>query len=133
MITQPKQTRRKGFTSMELAMTLPILLLMLFAVFEFSMLFFARGTVVEASRLGARAATHPGTSQEYIEESVLTALGPKLSRNAEVITEIGTFAGDPVLVVVKVPMRAASPDMLWPIGFGLKDKHLVAETVMQRE
>lgn len=114
-------------------MTLPILMMMLFGVFEFTMLFFARGSVVEASRLGARAATYPGVGQEYIEESVHAALGPKMARYASVYTEVGQYAGDPCVVVVKVPMMAAAPDLLWPVGFGLKDQYLISETVMPRE
>ena len=42
---------------MELALTLPILMLMLLAVFEFSLLFYARGKVVEASRAATRVST----------------------------------------------------------------------------
>jgi len=114
-------------------MTLPLLMLVLFAVFEYSLLFFARGGVVEASRIGARSASCPGASMEYIEQSVAAALGPQMSQNASVYTELGQFSGDRVVVVVKVPMTDASPDLLWPIGFGLQGRFLVAETSMERE
>ncbi|HBN79094.1 MAG TPA: pilus assembly protein TadE [Planctomycetaceae bacterium] len=133
MISNRKRTTRKGFSSMELALTLPILMLLLFGLFEFSMLFFARGTVVEASRVGARAATYPGTTEEFIQESVMQSLGPKMARNAVVKAEMGKYAGDPCVVVVKVPMGVASPDLLWPVGFSLSDQYLIAETVMQKE
>ena len=43
------RSRRRGFLSMELALTLPILMLLLLATLEFAMLFSAWGTVVEAS------------------------------------------------------------------------------------
>lgn len=118
---------------MELVLTLPLLMLVLFGIFEYSLLFFARGGVVEASRLGARTATYPGASLEFVEESVVGALGPRLSQNATVYAEMGEFSGDRVVVVVKVPMAAASPDLLWPIGFGLRGKYLVAETYMEME
>jgi len=124
---------RKAFLSMELVLTLPLLMLVLFAVFEYSMLFFARGGVVEASRIGARTATYPGASLEVIEQSVVQSLGPQLNQNASVFVEPGQFSGDRVVVVVKVPMAAASPDLLWPIGFGLQGRYLIAETVMERE
>jgi Flp pilus assembly protein TadG len=48
---------RVGFLSMELVFTLPILMVVLLGLFEFSMLFFARGMVVEAARVGARKAS----------------------------------------------------------------------------
>lgn len=118
---------------MELVLTLPILMLMLLAVFEFSLLFYARGKVVEASRAAARMATHPGTQFEYVEESALLTLGPALARNARVEAVQGDYPGDPVVAVVRVPMRDAAPDLLWPIGFGLRNRFLVSETVMQRE
>ncbi|MCA8983575.1 MAG: pilus assembly protein [Planctomycetaceae bacterium] len=125
--------RRRAFLSMELALTLPILMLMLLAVFEFSLLFYARGKVVEASRAATRTATHPGTQFEFVEESALLTLGPVLARNARVEAVQGDYPGDPVVVVVRVPMRDAAPDLLWPIGFGLRNRFLVSETVMQRE
>ncbi len=114
-------------------MTLPILMLLLLAVFEFSLLFYARGSVVEASRMGARAATYPGATYEYVEEAVQLSLGPVLGRNAVVETQLAEFSGEPVAVQVRVPMRDAAPDLLWPIGFGLRGQELVSETVMQRE
>lgn len=132
-IQNNKTKNRRAILSMELVLTLPLLMLVLFAIFEYSMLFFARGGVVEASRVGARAATYPGASYEAIEQSVAEALGPQLNRNANIFVEPGQFSGDRVVVVVKVPMAAASPDLLWPIGFGLQGRYLVAETVMERE
>ncbi|RLS54151.1 MAG: hypothetical protein DWH91_12600, partial [Planctomycetota bacterium] len=48
--------RRRGILSAELLLTLPILIVLLFGLLEFSLLFFARGDVVDASRAGARAA-----------------------------------------------------------------------------
>ncbi len=132
-IQNNKSKSRKAFLSMELVLTLPLLMLVLFAVFEYSMLFFARGGVVEASRIGARTATYPGASLEVIEQSVVQSLGPQLNQNATVFVEPGQFSGDRVVVVVKVPMTDASPDLLWPIGFGLQGRYLIAETVMERE
>lgn len=132
-IQNNKTKSRKALLSMELVLTLPLLMLVLFAVFEYSMLFFARGGVVEASRIGARTATYPGASLEVIEQSVVQSLGPQLNQNATVFVEPGQFSGDRVVVVVKVPMAAASPDLLWPIGFGLQGRYLIAETVMERE
>ncbi|MBB02750.1 pilus assembly protein [bacterium] len=132
-VTQKQSRRRSGFLSMELAMTLPILMLLLLGVFEFSMLFYARGSVVEASRNGARAATHPGANMDYVEQTVRQSLGPVLAQRVGIEAVIGPFSGDPVAVVVRVPMQDAAPDLLWPIGFGLRDRFLVAETVMQRE
>nr|MBC8289304.1 pilus assembly protein [Planctomycetota bacterium] len=51
-----KRRSRQGFLSAELVFTLPILGLVLFGLFEFSMLFFARGQLAEATRVGCRKA-----------------------------------------------------------------------------
>ena len=128
-----KRPQRNGIMSMELVLTLPLLMLVLFAVFEYSLLFYARGDVVEASRIGARAASYPGASVEMIEQSVVEALGPQLGQDANVYTQLGEFSGDGVVVVVKVPMTAAAPDLLWPIGFGLRGRYLISKTYMEME
>lgn len=118
---------------MELVMTLPLLMLLLLAIFEFTLLFYARGKVVEASRAAARIATHPGADFEHVEEAARWSLGPVLAQHALVQMVPGQFSGDPVIVVVNVPMSDAAPDLLWPIGFGLRGQFLTSETVMRQE
>lgn len=118
---------------MELALTLPLLLLLLLAMLEFAMLFFARGSVLEASRLAARKATFPGATREVVLEEVSKLLSPRLAAHANIITEIGPNSGDVVSVIVTVPMSAAAPNLLWPIGYNLDGQLLIAETRMIRE
>ena len=124
---------RRGVLSMELALVLPILLAVLLGLFEFSMLFFARGSVVEASRAGARLASMPGVVPEEVEAAVREALSPRMREGLRVDLVPGEHAGDVVGVAVRVPMEAASPDLLWPIGYGLEGRELHAETRMVRE
>ena len=50
--TPTAKPRRRGVLSMELVLTLPIVGVVLLALFEFTLLFYARGLVVEASRAG---------------------------------------------------------------------------------
>jgi hypothetical protein len=119
--------------SMELALTLPILLIVLLGMLEFSMLFFARGSVLEASRLAARRATFPGATREIVLDEVAKLLSPRLASTAEVFTEIGPDSGDVVSVTIVVPMLTAAPDLLWPIGYSLDGQSIVAETRMIRE
>lgn len=118
---------------MELVLTLPILGLLLLGVLEFALLFFARGEVVEASRLGARLATMPGVQAAHVQEQVFASLSPRLRAGAEVLVKPGEFTGDAVVVGVRVPMAAAAPDLLWPVGFSLQNNHLVSETRMTKE
>lgn len=125
--------RRRGSLTLELLFVLPILLVLLLGLFEFSLLFFARGEVVEASRSGARKATLTGVAAEDVEAEVLASLSPRLRPAAEVDIEPGAFSGDPVIVAVRVPMAAAAPDLLWPIGFSLQGRSLLCETRMAKE
>jgi hypothetical protein len=125
--------RRTGLATAELALTLPILLIVLMAIFEFSLLFLARGELVDASREGARVAALPGANQESVEWAVRENVAPRF-RNAVVVdVSGGAQSGELITVAVRVPMRSASPDLLWPVGYSLKDQTLVAETRILRE
>jgi len=124
---------RGGFFSMELALTLPILGIVLMALFEFSMLCFARGEVVEASRVGARKAMLAGATQEGVENEIRKVLNPRLQGSMQVGVELGEQSGDVGIVAVIVPMNAASPDLLWTVGYSLKGRNLIAEARMIKE
>lgn len=119
--------------SMELVLTLPILALLLAGLLEFTMLFFARGEIVEASRVAARKASLPGVTLEDIEDEVLKVLHPRFRDSLQVSAELAEKSGDVVAVVVTVDMGAAAPDLLWPIGYSLRGRRLLSETCMIRE
>lgn len=114
-------------------MTLPILGIVLLALFEFCVLFFARGTLVEACRLGARKATLHGVHHEHIEDEVRRLLAPHWQSGLVVDVDPGEKSGDLVVVAVRVPMDRAAPDLLWPIGITLEGRYLYAETRMIKE
>ena len=118
---------------MELVLTLPILGVVLFGLFEFSLLFFARGSVIEAGRAGARKATLPGVRRDDVKAEVRRVLTPRLRESARIRIKMGRYSGDPVSVSVAVPMRSASPDLLWPIGYRLRGRFLFSRTRMTRE
>jgi len=127
------QRRRSGLAAMELVMVLPILGIMLLGMFEFSLLFFARSSIVEASRAGARAATRIGSDLAQIENDVGLVLFPPLNQNVQVEMVGGEHSGDPVTVGVQVPMNSASPDFLWIVGYSLQGRYLYAESTMIKE
>lgn len=118
---------------MELVLTLPILGLVLFAMFEFSLLLTARSSVVAAGRAGARKASLPGASEEAVRAEVRAALPPRLRDSARIHVHAGEHSGDVVMVRVMVPMTAAAPDLLWPIGYRLRGRTLNASSRMVRE
>ncbi len=129
----PTQRVRRGVLSMELVLTLPILLVLLLGLFEFTMLFYSRSLVVEASRAAARKASLPGATDEAIEAEVRRVLSPSLQAGVQIGVDLGDRSGDLVAVSIEVPMSSASPDLLWPIGVGLNGRNLYSETRMIRE
>ncbi|MCA9070061.1 MAG: pilus assembly protein [Planctomycetaceae bacterium] len=133
MRSQTRRKTRRGILSMELVLTLPILGMVLFALFEFSMLFFARGHVVDACRAGGRIACLNGATPEAVERTVRRALKPSLRNACQVRVDCGEHTGDWVRVAVSVPMNRTAPDLLWPIGFNLEGRNIYAETRMVKE
>lgn len=125
--------RRRGFMSFELVMTLPIFGLVLMGLFEFSMLFFARGDLVEAARVGARKAALPGVTEADVEAEVRSVLPRHLEKTMQVSVTPALHTGEVVTVQVWADMSAAAPDLLWPIGLSLGDNQLYAAAHMIRE
>ena len=124
---------RRGVLTMELILTLPILFVVLIALFQFTVLFYSRSLVVEASRAGARRATLNGATLTDVEAEVRRVLTPQLQQGMTVQAILGEHGGDLVAVGVEVPMQTAAPDLLWPIGIGLNGRNLYSETRMVRE
>jgi len=124
---------RHGVLSMELVLTLPILFVLLLGLFEFTLLFYSRSLIVEASRVGARKASLPGATAESVEAEVRQVLAPRLQEGLQVQVDVGIHSGDVVMVAVETPMTSASPDLLWPIGVTLSGHNLYSETRMIRE
>jgi Flp pilus assembly protein TadG len=124
---------RSGMLSAELIMTLPILAIVLFGLFEFALLFTARGELSEASRVAARKATMPGVSYDSVEDEIRRVLSPRLQKTMEVSIDQGQRSGDVVTVAIACDMNSASPDLLWPIGYSLKNRKLYEVTKMIRE
>jgi hypothetical protein len=130
---QTIQRHRRGMMSMELLLTLPLLMLLLMGIFEFSFLMYARGDVVQASRAGARLATLNGVWPEDVQEEVGRSLGGRFRNSFQVETQLGEFPGDEVIVTVKVPMTAVAPNLLWPLGYDIQKQQFVAQTRMLKE
>ncbi len=130
---QPRRPRRQGVLTIELLMVLPILFTVLLAVFEFSILFFARSSVVQACRVAARQASLGVTDQAEIENVVNRVLSPNLQHNHSVYLVPAARAGEITTVGLQVPMSSAAPDLLWPIGFSLQGRYLTEEISVVRE
>ena len=125
--------RRHGVLTIEMIMVLPILITVLMGVFEFSILFFARSSVVQACRVAARQASLGVADQADIENVVNQVLSPSLQHDHEVYIIPAQRSGEITTVGLRVPMAVAAPDMLWPIGFSLQGRYLAEEISLVRE
>jgi Flp pilus assembly protein TadG len=130
---QPMVHRRRGVLTIELLLILPILLFILLAVFEFSVLLFARSSVVTACNVAARQASLGSMNQEQVEEIVRQVLSPSLQNQLVVYYIPGSRSGEVTTVGIQVPMTNATPDLLWPIGFSLQGRYLTQQSYVVRE
>lgn len=127
------RSHRRGSMTMELVLTLPIFMILLMGIVEFSFLMYARSDVVQASRAGARLAALNGVWPEDVESEVARSLGGRFQSNFQVQSTLGKYTGDEVSVLVRVPMTAAAPNLLWPLGYNIQGRELIAETRMLKE
>jgi hypothetical protein len=133
-ITPKRRRYRSGvILSMELVLVLPIFLLLLFAIVEFSLLTTARVRISDAAHAGARRLCLSDTGPDDIRDEVKLMLGRKLSRDATIEVAGLQKAGERIIVRIRVPMKNATPDLLWPTGFSVRGRTLVADALMVRE
>lgn len=118
---------------MELVLTLPILFVVLMAMFEFALLFMGRSVVIESCRAGVRHGTLHGATRESVEAEVRRVLSPNLQQGMKVHYLPASRSGEIVKLAVHVPMKSVSPDLLWGIGFGLEGRDLICEARMVKE
>ena len=126
--------RRGAILSMELVLVLPIFLTLVFAIVEFSLLASARTRVTDAARHGARLMCLTGASSDDVRQATTGLLGVHLSRHCQVDIRRSVHAGEVGSVHVQVPMRNATPDLLWFAGFSVSRRfiHADASMVMER-
>lgn len=125
--------RRGAILSMELVLVLPVFLLLIFSITEFSLLMSALARVSTAAQSGARLMSLSGAREEEVRDRVAELLGPELAADSEILVVPGTNPGEIGTVSVRVPMQNASPDLLWMIGFGLRDRDLESSAAMVME
>jgi hypothetical protein len=135
MISPPRTVRRRRaiVLSLELILVVPLFLLLVFSIIEFSLLMSARTRIAAAATSGARQMSLGSGSPEQIQNDVKHLLGPELARRSRIQVDPGNHVGAVGRVTVSVPMSDASPDLLWMIGFGLSERTLEADAPMVME
>jgi len=93
---------RKGQSMVELAMVLPILLVLLMGMIQFGFIFNGHITITSAAREGARLASVGGTDSEVIQRVKEAAEGPLLNIEDHLIFIDRSVDGDDEKLSVRI-------------------------------
>lgn len=137
-VHRSRSSNRKGaILSMELVLVLPIFLLLIFSIVEFSMLMSAQTRVANAAQNGARLLSVCGmpsvAAETEVKARVEQLLGPALAKQCVITIDPGDYASDLGHVYVQVPMRNACPDLLWMTGFSVSNRSINCDAAMAME
>ncbi len=133
-----RRARRRAGAALELLLVFPVLLSLLLALVEFSMLLAARQQLAGASREAARVAAQGGDLLA-VQTAASLYLGQGNLANAQVLAVLTDAngmplpSGAPVAVTVQVPATQAAPNLLAYVGLSLQNEVLSAQTVMRKE
>ncbi|RLS34369.1 MAG: pilus assembly protein [Planctomycetota bacterium] len=128
-LRQSQSGERRGVTTVEVALTFPILMLILTLSIEAARLNTLRNTLENAAYEGARRAIVPGASSTDIQTSVLSILRSINAKNAVVTINPATLGNStgPVTVTVDVPIASNS----W-VG-QTSSRHMIRACTLLRE
>jgi len=145
---QCKQSERRGVAAVEMALVLPVFLMLVFGIIEFGRAMMVFNMVTNAAREGARMAVLDGSTNAEVTSTITTflqgAVGGGLT-SGDITTTItvtpaagnpnpanvlaNTSAKDLIMVKVSVPFNKIA---LIP-GKYLKGKQLAAQSAMRHE
>jgi Flp pilus assembly protein TadG len=132
---KPSTVGRPGaIHAVEMLFVLPIVLVLIVAMVEFSMILSIDQQLAVASREGARVAAQGGSASEAEAAARLVLGGGSVGQQSVVTSQLTAVSGDPVLVRVAIAdASTVVPNLLRFAGFSIKDKPLVGATAMRRE
>ena len=128
--------RRRGAAMVEMALILPIFLLLTVGLIEFGRAFMVQQMVTNASRDGARLGSLPGIGNSEVEASVRQSLTVgRIDSNVVRVTVTPTNLQEAQTgAQVRVGIQVAFQDVSWmPAPWFLGQANLSSETVMRRE
>ena len=132
-LTTRSGRRRGAILTTELLLVLPIFLLLLGAIVELTLLVTARNQMANVAHAATRQLCLGRPSDDAVRQQVSQLLGATLSKNASIEITRGQRAGDLANVRLVIPMRNASPDLLWVTVFSVGNRVLVADAPMVGE
>lgn len=108
MPTPSSSLSQRGASAVEMALVLPLLLTVVFAIIDYSRMFFIRSTVTAAVADATRLAVLPGTTDAMIAAAITQALRDPINQAAGqppnvTVTPAQRSAGQPVTVTASLP------------------------------
>ncbi len=137
MLANPNRRRAASLT-IELLLLTPVLLTLVVAAVELSLLLAAHQKVEAASAVGARVAAQGGTREE-VEKACAEALGRGRIAHAEVRCQLDGEDGlplphgSPIECTISVNATEVVPDLLAFIGISLKNTQISGRTLHRKE
>jgi hypothetical protein len=137
-LSRAKRQRLGAILSFELVLVLPIAIALVVALVEFGLLWNGAHKVHLATEVACRVGTRPCEDLLVLDNAVRQAaetalVDKRLAANHRLTFVAGAHTGDPVSVEIRVPMTAASPDMLAVFGFSLQKRYFDTRVVMSKE
>ena len=144
-----KAKRQEGASAVEFALVLPLLLILVFGIIEFSILFYDKAMITNASREGAREGivyrydpdgglNHPddaeivATVAQYVQNHLISFVASDVVTTT--IKRPGDSPGDPLTVTVNYDYNFLVFDSLLSlVGGSLDEISLDAVTIMRLE
>ena len=136
---------RRGVLTVELMLTLPLLLIVFFGIIEYSMLLLGDQTLTAAAAVGAREATLPNATHARVVAAVdqaiadwsiepYVAVAIEVNGQPDSIHPLTTaVTGDQIEVIVTVASTRAAPDLLQFVGYSITGQTLRASFTLRKE
>lgn len=137
--------RQTAMLTVEMMLTLPILLVVALAIIEFSMMLIGMQAVSAAAHAGVREASLPGSSASSVVQRVNDALDSwSFQNDVDVLIFVNNLpadgaplveaqTGDEVSVTVRVGAAKVAPNALLIVGISIAGKELEQTFVMRKE
>jgi hypothetical protein len=128
-----KRQSRSGTAVVELAVCLPLVLLLVFATNEVADMLFLKQTLYTSAYEGARVAIHPGSTPSDVSKRCSEILAVRGVKGANVAIEPANFETQPRGSAIAVTVTAPSgSNTSLPVWF-FSGKTLRAKPVMMKE
>lgn len=131
---------RRGASVLEMALVLPILLMLSFGVVDYGYFFFVKNTVQGAAQAGARAAVLASATNADVTNIITTAMTAAGMQNSGYTVTLNpsdvstATAGNPVTVTISVSWGTVGLHALSSSMGGISNsKQIVGAAVMRKE